>query len=54
MSICYECGKEIKTKKCILQVPPKYLYKYGEFDKTYHKRCFIKAQKRAGKSICIT
>jgi len=48
MIICYECGKEIKSKTYILKVPANFYKKfYGEFDKAYHSGCYKKAEKKA-------
>ena len=52
MTTCYECGKEITTKKCIITSPPVYLIKLGvDFSKTYHTKCYHMAEKRAAKEL---
>ena len=52
MTTCYECGKEITTKKCIITSPPVYLIKLGvDFSKTNHTKCYHMAEKRAAKEL---
>lgn len=52
MRTCFECGKQIKSKKMIITNPPLFLIKAGvDFSKAYHIHCYEKAEIKAKKEV---
>jgi len=52
MTVCYECGREIKGQAKFTKPRFLYAYLYGiDFPKAFHPKCYQKAEYQAEKEL---
>jgi hypothetical protein len=47
---CFHCGKEIKGKR-ISTCPPLFLESLGDFPKSFHPSCYVRAEQGAAREL---
>lgn len=52
MIACYECGRAIKGEVVHVD-PPLFAIQLGDFCKTFHPKCYEKAETRAEKELRV-